>query len=201
MARAWLIFSGTADFQKKEIGVFAILCFTPPGCFFWMPTNILTKTLKTSFDRFSRTPIVTDSQSIITTGLLAGSCVLAIEIHEHPIIQGRIGKLRTHAEHRDYKGLTAYIDRHNAYSTWEANRYVAMRATSGLHLTSRQRLKYALLDSPWLAIFYFFGSYVVKGGFLDGRAGLLFALMKSFYFLQVKGKVDELRRGSGAAQP
>ncbi len=123
---------------------------------------------------------------------------LDMEVHEHPIINGRIGRLRTPIEHRDFKGLTAYIDRHNAYSTWEARRHLLLRSTTGLQLTARQWIKYALLDSPWLAPLYFLGSYVLKGGFLDGRAGLLFALMKAFYLIQVKGKVDELRRGADA---
>jgi glycosyltransferase involved in cell wall biosynthesis len=119
---------------------------------------------------------------------------LDMEVHEHPVIRGKIGRLRTPIEHQDYKGLTAYLERHNAYSTWEARRYLLLQATSAKNLTVRQRIKYALLDSSWLGLVYFLGAYLFKGGFLDGRAGLLFAQMKWFYFLQVKGKVDELRR-------
>ena len=43
-----------------------------------------------------------------------------VEVHERIIVDGSIGKLKTPLIHEDFKGLTAYIDRHNRYSTWEA---------------------------------------------------------------------------------
>jgi glycosyltransferase involved in cell wall biosynthesis len=119
---------------------------------------------------------------------------LDMEVHEHPVLAGPVGCLRTRVEHRDLKPLSAYIERHNGYSSWEARRFLRMCESPAVRLTRRQRIKYALLDSYALGPLYFLGAYVLKGGFLDGRAGLLFALMKMFYFLQVKGKIDEFRR-------
>jgi glycosyltransferase involved in cell wall biosynthesis len=43
-----------------------------------------------------------------------------IEIHERLIVEGPIGRLRIPLIHEDLKGLEAYLDRHNSYSTWEA---------------------------------------------------------------------------------
>ena len=44
-----------------------------------------------------------------------------MEIHERVIVDGNISKLVTPLIHKDFKSLSKYIDRHNAYSTWEAN--------------------------------------------------------------------------------
>jgi len=45
---------------------------------------------------------------------------LDMEVHERLIVDGKIGRLKTPLIHEDFKGLQAYIDRHNAYSSWEA---------------------------------------------------------------------------------
>jgi glycosyltransferase involved in cell wall biosynthesis len=120
---------------------------------------------------------------------------LDMEVHEHPLIEGAVGRLRTPIEHRDYKGLEAYRARHAAYAAWEARRYLSLQATQGSVLTARQRLKYALLDT-WLAgPLYFLVSYLAKAGCLDGWAGLRFAWHKLTYFLTIKREINKLRRG------
>ena len=122
---------------------------------------------------------------------------LDMEVHEHPILQGRVGKLHSGPRHYDYKSLYKFIERHNKYSTWEANRYVAssLKTTaSGKHGTFRQRAKYALADKSWLSFVYFIYSYFVKCGFLDGRAGLHYAIYKAIYFFEISEKIRELRR-------
>ena len=119
---------------------------------------------------------------------------LDMEVHEHPIIQGAVGKIGTPVEHRDYKDFSAYLARHNAYSAWEACRYVALYGKGFEGLTERQRIKYRLMDSWVLGPIYFVGSYFFKLGFLDGKAGWLLAMNKMIYFFQIKCKIDELKR-------
>lgn len=46
--------------------------------------------------------------------------MLDMEVHERVIVEGPVGRLKTPLIHDDFKGLEAYIDRHNKYSTWEA---------------------------------------------------------------------------------
>jgi hypothetical protein len=118
---------------------------------------------------------------------------LDMEVHEHPVLDGDVGELTARIEHNDYKGLHAYIARHNDYSSWEAARYTALSATPSAwnKFTHTQRKKYRSLAKWWLAPAYFFYSYFWKGGFLDGGPGLAFALMKSFYFLQIYLKLRE----------
>ena len=79
------------------------------------------------------------------------------------------------------------------YLTEEEKKQIeAMGGLDKLMETLRQRLKYRLLASWLLPPLHFLSSYVLLGGFLDGRAGLSFALSKMFYFYMVQFKIREL---------
>jgi glycosyltransferase involved in cell wall biosynthesis len=121
---------------------------------------------------------------------------LDMEVHEHPIVRGSVGELRSPITHNDYKGLHAYIRRHNDYSSWEAARYAQLQATpeAWTDFTPRQKRKYRSLAKWWLAPLYFLHTYVWKLGFLDGFPGLAFALMKAIYFFQIRLKILEQRQ-------
>lgn len=118
---------------------------------------------------------------------------LDMEVHEHPIIEGKCGKIKTKVDHQDYKGLEAYIDRHNAYSTWEARRFLSLDQDGFESLNSRQAMKYRLMRWGILPIAFFLGSYILKMGFMDGSAGFYFANYKFQYFLQIQTKIKELK--------
>jgi len=123
---------------------------------------------------------------------------LDMEVHEHPVLQGSIGKLKAKIDHNDFKGLHSYIAKHNEYSSWEARRYMKLRnagrdsVISEEHFTAIQRRKYNNLTRWWLAPAYFLYTFVYKFGFLDGRAGYAFARMKAIYFFQIRLKIAEL---------
>jgi len=131
---------------------------------------------------------------------------LDMEVHEHPVLTGTTGEIRSRIEHHDYRGLHHYLAKHNDYSTWEANRHAWLRTASAEAwnaLTPRQRFKYRHLRSWWLAHFYFVMSLFVKRGFLDGSAGWHFAALKKQYFQQVRLKIIELdsaRESAGRRQ-
>ena len=119
---------------------------------------------------------------------------LDMEVHEHPVLGGSIGEIKSRLEHHDFRGFEHYISKHNQYSTWEANRWVWLQSadrTSWDKLTDRQKFKYRYLDRLWLGYIYFAASYVGKKGFLDGRAGLTFALLKLRYFQDIRLKIKE----------
>jgi hypothetical protein len=59
------------------------------------------------------------------------------------------------------------------------------------HWTWKQKLKYRLMQTPFIGVAYFFGSYVLMGGFRDGFTGLAFAIVKMSYFTQVYCKLRE----------
>lgn len=119
---------------------------------------------------------------------------LDMEIHEHLVVQGAVGEIAAPIIHHDFKGLTAYYERHNQYSSWEARRYFALRRARKTHWTLEQKVKYRLLGQPFFAPLYFVAAYIFKAGFLDGVAGLRLAIAKTFYFHQIYCKIAELRR-------
>lgn len=119
---------------------------------------------------------------------------LDMEIHEHPIITGTIGAIGKPIMHNDYKGLEHYIARHNAYSSWEANRYKTLTRHDKNELTFRQKVKYSLISSGFLPIIYFTYSFIFKLGFLDGVAGYYLSKYKSNYFFQIQTKIKELKK-------
>ena len=119
---------------------------------------------------------------------------LDMEVHEHPQLDGAVGHIAAQIDHLDFRGIEHFIARHNSYSTWEVHRRAQLMAdTDGAwaRLTKRQKTKYRALDKWWFAPAYFLGTYIAKGGFLDGAAGLHYALLKFAYFHDIKLKIDE----------
>jgi len=114
-----------------------------------------------------------------------------MEIHEHPIINGSIGTINSQIIHNDFKGIDSFINKHNEYATWEAKRFLALG--KNLNLTFRQKVKYYFMSSLILSIIYFIYNYLFKLGFLDGRRGLIYSSLKSFYFLLIYIKIYELK--------
>lgn len=127
---------------------------------------------------------------------------LDMEVHEHPVLEGTVCELQTRLEHHDYRGLKNYLARHNEYSSWEANRFLWLQsagADAWLTLNRRQRFKYRHLDSWWLGWFYWFVSVWLKRGFLDGRNGFRFGMLKRRYFEEIRLKIEEARRTGHSA--
>jgi glycosyltransferase involved in cell wall biosynthesis/SAM-dependent methyltransferase len=108
-----------------------------------------------------------------------------VEVHEWVRVPGTVGRMREVMVHRDFQDLHHHFDRHNTYSDWEA--------LFGTRVERRRFFKRWFLRTPgrpWLYLFY---SYVLRGGFLDGRAGFIYNTLKSMYWYQVSVKEYELR--------
>lgn len=129
---------------------------------------------------------------------------LDMEIHEHPIISGLVGEIEAPITHYGYKGMYHYLAKHNEYSSWEARRFLQLRQnpTSEFfgNLTPRQQRKYSSLDKWWWAPVYFFTNYIFKRGFLDGRQGLVFSLLKLVYFFEIRCKIKEINLNQADVQ-
>ncbi len=103
-------------------------------------------------------------------------------------MKGPIGRLHTPLLHEDFKGLHAYIDRHNRYSTWEAElryRYLSQGAYGadtikprlfGNTQERRRWIKGLLIRLPGEPLIWFLYHYVFRLGFLEGRAHSSLAL-------------------------
>lgn len=122
---------------------------------------------------------------------------LDMEVHEHPIIEGKVGIIKAKVVHKDFKNLEHYIDKHNAYSSWEAQRYLQLKNSKNELLSFNQKIKYRLLNTGLLPTVYFLGAYFLKLGFLDGKEGFYLARFKSHYFFQIQTKVDSIKNNIG----
>ncbi|SNT36877.1 glycosyltransferase family 2 protein [Tropicimonas sediminicola] len=122
-----------------------------------------------------------------------GWSALDMEIHEHPIIEGKVGEISAPIDHRDYKGIGKFIERHMNYALWEARRYALIKddASAWEAFTPRQRFKYRNISKWWYSTFYFLFTYVLKGGFLDGSAGYHYAAYKAWYFRTIRLLIRE----------
>jgi len=130
---------------------------------------------------------------------------LDMEVHERLIVDGRMGTLREPLLHEDFKGLEAYIDRHNKYSTWEARlrkRYFdtgrwgfdgVQPRLFGNTQESRRFLKLLAIRFPFEAEAWFAYHYWLRLGILEGRPGLIASQIRSSYVRQIRSKLYELR--------
>lgn len=119
-----------------------------------------------------------------------------MEVHEHPIVPGSIGLIRSRIDHRDLRGIDSYMAKHNEYAAWEARRLFSHRLQPGTTASWKphQRLKYRLITSPWGGLAFFFGSFFLMGGWRDGSIGFAFCLLKAGYFTQIACRLRELEQ-------
>ena len=119
---------------------------------------------------------------------------LDMEIHEHLQVDGAVGGIKARLEHHDKRSLASYYAKHEEYAKWECNRFLALRHGCG-KLTRRQKIKYGLISRWWFGLAYFLVCYFFKCGFLDGRAGFVFARGKMKYFQNIHQKILRTERG------
>ena len=130
------------------------------------------------------------------------------EVHEHVVLEGEVGYLKNDMIHEDFKDIFHWIERHNRYSNWEARVYynILMRKDDGgtigafLFGTPVQRkrfLKKIWVRLPFKPMFRFILFYFVQLGFLDGKAGYIYAKLISQYEYQIGVKLYELREFGG----
>lgn len=122
-----------------------------------------------------------------------------IEGHFQPTLDGSAGRLKAAMLHDDRKPLAAWFIRHARYAQWEAvlsedGRLNRLDAAEPWARRWAKRL-YRRLPLRPLAVFLLV--YVVRLGFLDGRAGLTHAAARAFYCWQVAACRQDLRRRTG----
>jgi glycosyltransferase involved in cell wall biosynthesis len=122
-----------------------------------------------------------------------------VEGHYQPVIDGTVGVLNARIVHADHDSLFHYFDRHNRYSDWEAVvREKGLLGSAETQTDSRAALKRAFDRLPLKAPAAFLDSYVLRRGFVEGRAGFHFAVARGFYYWQVGLKLKERRIAADA---
>ena len=126
------------------------------------------------------------------------------------IPSGPVGRLSGYLDHFPFsKGIAHWIERHNSYSTFEALQIItdgdaadaSVRAALFEKDFHRRRYhqKALFYRMPGRPFAKFLLLYLVKGGFLDGRAGLTYSVLQSIYEYFIVLKTRELQaRLSGA---
>jgi len=123
------------------------------------------------------------------------------------IVDGPVGDMDAHFDHFPFsKGLSHWFARHNGYSTFEAKHIVHGERGSGefklgqalfardanVRRMHQKALYYRL---PLRPLVMFLGLYIGKRGFLDGRAGLVYATLRAIYEYMIVLKVTEMQAG------
>jgi glycosyltransferase involved in cell wall biosynthesis len=125
------------------------------------------------------------------------------------IPEGPVGQVSGYLDHFPFsKGIGHWIDRHNAYSRFEAQQIIENRKngenfsllkafTAPDFHERRYHQKELFYRLPFRPLIKFLLLYVGKRGFLDGRAGFSYAILQSIYEYFIVLKTRELETRSG----
>ena len=130
------------------------------------------------------------------------------EVHEHVILDGAADYLKNDMLHIDFRDIYHWLERHNRYSNWEARVYLNLingkddSGTIGANLfgdaVQRKRfLKKVWVKLPFKPTLRFILFYIIRLGFLDGKAGYIYGRLLSQYEYQIGVKLYELRQFGG----
>jgi len=133
-----------------------------------------------------------------------GSCEEK-EYDQHFIIDGNSLLLKGDVIDIITDSLTNFTARHNKWATLEANDILNIQSEgnkirpnkNGNMMERRryQRMRYYSYPAFWRVFLYFFFRYFLKGGFRDGREGLIFHFLQGFWFrFLVDAKIYELKK-------
>lgn len=129
---------------------------------------------------------------------------------QREVTSGPLGYIRAPYDHFGFsKGVADWIARHNQYSTHEIELILQLRREP-LRLTDlfrrdpvvrRRCLKRVAARIPLRPVTRFLYSYIFRGGFLDGRAGWHYCLLRASHEIHVEAKLAELAAGRGPTLP
>jgi hypothetical protein len=123
---------------------------------------------------------------------------------ETQVVDGETRGLVSDLIDENLKGVDEWFERQNRYSAKEAELELAEEKTpfrfsdlvSADPLKRRAAAKRLAASSPLRPTLFFLYNYVLRGGFLDGRDGLVFCMMKAEYYRMIVAKKHDRRRRS-----
>jgi glycosyltransferase involved in cell wall biosynthesis len=121
--------------------------------------------------------------------VVPGRVVVKRAINEEYHTDGETAFLQHHLLHYPFKkGMAAWLDKHNRYSSMEAEALGQREEPLPVHnlfsrdpVLRRKAIKRWVYRLPMRPVIVFMGLYFVKRGILDGAAGLSFCLLRAFY--------------------
>ncbi|MNS68590.1 hypothetical protein D3C72_1018740 [compost metagenome] len=131
--------------------------------------------------------------------LKAGEVRFSGGVWEHFAQPAQIGRIELPYDHyANSKGFADWVERHNRYSTWDAQRTFEF-LTSGQVATLQTERKLALRKLaayfwPLRPFARFFNMYLARAGFTEGPAALVFCWLYFIYEWMIVVKIIELFR-------
>ncbi|WP_084075481.1 glycosyltransferase family 2 protein [Demequina sp. NBRC 110052] len=122
-----------------------------------------------------------------------------LEGHYQPKCDGPVARLGGRLRHEDVDPVSTWFARHNRYSDWEAHVGARARRSDAVY-SNRSAQGRAFARAPFKPVAFFIYSYVVRLGFLDGRAGFDYAFALAAYYWQIglkRREIDRLARLEG----
>ncbi|RJR28188.1 glycosyltransferase family 2 protein [candidate division WWE3 bacterium] len=120
------------------------------------------------------------------------------------LTEGKSVELKNDSLHYDYKDLTFWVDKHNKYSSKEVLDYfqIVHINKNNKKLNNSAKIKrfikykiYYRFPMGTRSFFYFFYRYILRFGFLDGKEGLIFAVLQAFWYrFLVDAKIYERQK-------
>ncbi len=131
------------------------------------------------------------------------------EVHEHVILQGKVGYLKEDMLHIDFRDIYQWLARHNRYSNWEAQVYYNIlngkgdggtieAKLFGSAVERKRFLKKIWVHLPFKPTLRFILFYFLRLGFLDGQAGYIYGRLLSHYEFNIGVKLFELEQFNGS---
>jgi len=123
------------------------------------------------------------------------------EINEEYHTDGTIAFLKEHLIHFPFnKGVAYWFERHNRYSTMEADIIVGQKSDKFSFTLSalrdpvirRKAFKKTAYSLPFRPLIVFVYLYMIRMGFLDGVPGLSYCVLRTIYEFMIDLKVKEL---------
>jgi len=126
------------------------------------------------------------------------------EANPVPIVDGETGFLQQHFLHFSFnKGIAAWLEKHNAYSSHEARECLKSLENGKLNLGGlfsanapgrRRALKELSFRAPWRPLLRFLYMYFLRLGIADGVPGYHYCRLLAIYEYMIVLKMKEIQR-------
>ena len=122
------------------------------------------------------------------------------EVHEHVLLDGRVEYLSEPMEHYAFPDIATFVEKHNRYSTWEAQVREQWRSESagklkgnlfGTPLERKRWWKHMTLGMPCRPTLRFLYHFIFKRGFRDGYRGWVLSRLLAWYEFLICVKTRE----------
>ena len=110
------------------------------------------------------------------------------EVHADAVVDGPVRIARAKLLHNTFESFTQYMRKFDQYTTWAAgDRAKRTRKVTAVHLAGRP-------------LWRFFKQYVLRGGILDGRPGLIICMLSAFSVFLKYAKLWERQESQSAGE-